>query len=57
MKKMEPMMTLHEKAWNKLVCYYQLGFFGHPFINWHVQFFKEQLRYFPNDPIFHFKEA
>ena len=57
MKKMEPMTTLHEKAWNRLICYYQPGFFGHPFINWHVQFFKEKLRFLPNDPIIHFKEA
>ena len=39
-KKMEPMTTLHEKAWNKLICYYQPRFFGHPFINCHVQFLK-----------------
>ena len=51
------MTTLHEKAWNRLICYYQPEFFGHPLINWHVQFFKEKSHYLQSNPIIHFKGA
>ena len=57
LKTLEAMKSLHEKACNKLSCYYQPRFFGHCFINWHVHFFKGQLRYLQSNPIIHFKEA
>ena len=53
------MELLHEKAWNRLSCYYHLlaWFFGHPYITLPVQFFKEQSDCLQSDPIIHVKKA